>query len=403
MITAHYSKKIRSIEDLVTLSGHKKKILTLFSGGLDSTYILKILSQLDFEVIALSVDTGEENIDLDNLEKTTNLFNAKLIIVDAKERFISEAIIPAIQSQAKYLNMFPISSSLSRPIIAAYAIEIAREEGVDIIIHTANQSQNSLRRLNGAIEDLGYEGYYGSPYEYSAITREEKTKLLSDSQLIHFEKRMVSGDSNLWCREFESGILDNPEDFNVPSELYLWSAPQRNICKEEITIHFENGVPKAIDNNELSLEQIIYKLNFLVGSFELGRYCGLEHLDGGEKVLEVREAPAAYILMESYKHLEMAIHDANLLREKIAIEQIWTKEAVEGRWYGSLKIAAQKFIETTAKDITGSIKFVLERNSCFPVSIISKNGKYLTDRDNWEVKVSIARGSRNIVWEKEDA
>lgn len=107
--------------------------------------------------------------------------------------------------------------------------------------------------------------------------------------------------------------------------------------------------------------------------------------------------------MESYKHLEMAIHDANLLREKIAIEQIWTKEAVEGRWYGSLKIAAQKFIETTAKDITGSIKFVLERNSCFPVSIISKNGKYLTDRDNWEVKVSIARGSRNIVWEKEDA
>lgn len=90
-------------------------------------------------------------------------------------------------------------------------MNVARELGCDAIVHTANQSQNSLRRLNGAIGQLGFEGCYGTPYERSVLTRDEKIEALRVLGLTRFQARGISGDANLWCREFESGSLDNPE------------------------------------------------------------------------------------------------------------------------------------------------------------------------------------------------
>jgi argininosuccinate synthase len=202
--------KIRSLDDLEIVSNKVDHVLTLFSGGLDSTYVLDVLQQWNIKVTALAIDLGED-IDFDKLELITQHYGANLIVADCKKEFAERNLTHAIQAQALYLGDYPVSSSLSRPIIAQQAVKIAQELNCGAIIHTANQSQNSLRRLNGAIENSEYKGFYGSPYEYSAITRETKAKQLLNSGLALFQNRNVSGDANLWCREFESGVLDDPE------------------------------------------------------------------------------------------------------------------------------------------------------------------------------------------------
>ena len=339
-------------------------------------------------------------IEKEQLTAITNHYGIDLVVVDARQRFIDNAIVPAIQAQAKYLNMYPVSSSLSRPVIAGYALEYAEKLNCGAIIHTANQSQNSLRRLNGSIKTGGFKGYYGTPYEYSAITRKQKIAVLSLSGLNEFKERNVSGDSNLWCREYESGILDNPENFTVPEDLFEWSvtnkSKQLEHLENQITISFKAGVPTAVNYIPMPLVELISHLNTVIGAYQVGRYAGLEHLDKGEKVLEVREAPAATALMEAYKHLETAVHDAELLREKNILEQIWTHEAVEGKWGSPLHRAAREFIRNTTTKVTGTVTFYLGQGELFPKSIMAADSLYLTDRDAWEIKVSKSRSMREL-------
>ncbi len=378
------TRRIRSFEDLDAMQGQVDHVLTLFSGGLDSSYVLKELSQRKLRITALSVDVGE-GCRVQDLQEIADFFGAELTIVDAREMFAREAVAPAIRAQAKYLGMYPVSSSLSRPILAKVAVRVARELGCDAIVHTANQSQNSLRRLNGAIAQLGYSGCYGTPYERSILTRDEKIEVLKQLGLARFQARGISGDANLWCREFESGSIDNPEGFWVPPSLFEWTrSPASPLKAREIQIDFHAGIPVAIDQQPMDLVPLIAHLNSTVGAYSIGRYSGLEHLEGGEKVLEVREAPAATILMDAYRHIETAVLDAELLREKVALELLWTREAVEGRWFAPLRQCADAFICHASEKVTGSIRYGLRQGGMDVCSIKAHQPLYLTDRDAWE-------------------
>lgn len=391
--------QIRSIDDMQYASEACSKVLTLFSGGLDSSYILHRLQALDCQVIALLVDVGDA-ADRSGLLNITQTLGAKLQIVDYREEFANSAVRQAIRSQAKYLGQYPISSSLSRPIIAKAAVEIAKHSQCGAIIHTANQSQNSLRRLNGAIRDLGYEGYFGSPYEYDAVSRATKQEKLVSLGLHEFEQRQVSGDANLWCREFESGLLDNPETFSVPDNAYLWTDTRAGFSRptdiSPISITFESGEPVSVDGVEMNLVTLIAELNRRVGQYGIGRYEGLEYLEGGSKVLEVREAPAAALLMEAYRHLEMSILPAELLREKHAMEQLWVREAIDGRWFGSVKSSVDAFINEASRKVTGTVRFNLMPGQARLLGVVAKNAQYLIDRDHWEESAARQSAARSL-------
>lgn len=391
-------KKIRSLEDLSLIARNSKRVLTLFSGGLDSTYVLKELAQYaDCDIVALTVDLGD-GVNRDDLAEIAKQFGARSIVIDGQNAFAQDAVLPAIRANARYMSIYPISSSLSRPIISRYAVELAEKLGCDAIVHTANQSQNSLRRLNGAIRQIGFRGYYGSPYEYSALSREEKIEQLKQVGLNRFQARGTSGDSNLWCREFESGSLDNPEAFWTPESLFEWTAEQTvRSYDNDVRIEFRHGTPVALNDIEMPLVDLIAQLNKKAGSFRIGRYSGLEHLDQGEKVLEVREAPAACMLMDAYRHLETATLDAELLREKLSLEQVWVREAIEGRWYGELRNAVDSFIAQTARHVSGTVSYKLRQGAFDVCAINAVNPLYLTDRDEWEKKVAHMRGRRNLV------
>ncbi|MEE9320510.1 MAG: argininosuccinate synthase-related protein [Granulosicoccus sp.] len=391
--------QIRSIDDMQYASEACSKVLTLFSGGLDSSYVLHRLQALDCQVIALLVDVGD-GADRSGLLKITHTLGARLQIVDCCEEFANSAVLQAIRSQAKYLGQYPISSSLSRPIIAKAAVEIARQNQCGAIIHTANQSQNSLRRLNGAIKDLGYEGYFGSPYEFDAISRAAKQEKLVSLGLHEFEHRHVSGDANLWCREFESGVLDNPEYFSVPDSAYLWTDTRSRLFRQtdvsQICISFESGEPVSIDGIEMNPVSLIAELNNRGGQYGIGRYEGLEYLEGGSKVLEVREAPAAALLMEAYRHLEMSILPAELLREKHAMEQLWVREAIDGRWFGDVKRSVDAFIDEASCKVTGEVRFALMPGQARLLGVVARNASYLIDRDQWEENTAQQSAARSL-------
>ncbi|WP_394143798.1 argininosuccinate synthase-related protein [Vibrio atypicus] len=390
-------KKIRSIEDVQAIANVSKHILTLFSGGLDSSYILEILKNSSAKVTALAVDLGDD-IDESKLKLITDHYGFDLKIIDAQQEFVEHSLVSAIQAQALYLGDYPVSSSLSRPIIVKKAVELAEMLECDAIIHTANQSQNSLRRLNGAIERSGFKGFYGSPYEYSAVSREDKSQELFHSGLVGFKNRSVSGDSNLWCREFESGALDNPECFTVSESLFTWSRwqPEKQLEKNQIKIGFKQGYPVTLNDLPINLLELITFINNHVGAYEIGRFVGFDHLDQDEKVLEVREAPAATLLMKAYKLLETATLPTDVLKAKAMHNQMWTQEAVEGRFGSMMQSSSYAFIAHTAEFVSGSVLFNLTRGTALATSIVADNPRYLCDRDTWEIHVAKERGTRSL-------
>ncbi|MEU1001676.1 argininosuccinate synthase-related protein [Streptomyces tibetensis] len=378
------SPLIRSFSQLDSLDPDLP-VVTLFSGGLDSSYLLLRLRRMGIrEVHAVSVDIGEDESS-SYKRQVAEALGATIHILHRRAEFAEKYVAPAIAAQAVYLGIHPVSSTLSRPLIAHSAVELARTLGAQAVLHTANRSQNTLRRLNGALTLLGYEGVFGSPYDLDPVMRDDKLAELRDAGIDLLAGRIVSGDSNLWCREFESGILDDPELHEVPEEMYTWSRPTALPGDTDtLTVTFEQGRPVALDGEPLPLTGLIDRLNRRVGAYGLGRYSGLEHLDHGEKVLEIREMPAAWLLLSGYRHIESACLDAELIREKRHLEQVWTREALEGRWFGELRLATQVFIEACAARTTGSVTWRLRSGGADTRSITVGAPLYLRDREAWE-------------------
>lgn len=304
--------------------------------------------------------------------------------------------MPALKAQARYLEIFPISSSLTRPLIAKSAVELARTKGAIAVLHTANQSQNSLRRLNTAIQAERFDGFFGSPYEYSALSRIDKSNALARYGLKHYAERKLSCDANIWCREFEAGPLDDPESFSLPEDAFTWSRKKNGLSTCAIELTFIHGELSKIDHHSISFTEAIAYLNEVVGAFGHGRYVGLEHLDEGEKVLEVREAPAASILMQGLRHLETATLSANAIVLKQSLERIWTIEAVEGRWNSDTKAAAEAGISALTERVSGVVRFKLDYQICLPESIRAESPLYISNRDVWEIRKARERSSRSL-------
>jgi argininosuccinate synthase len=152
----------------------------------------------------------------------------------------------------------------------------------------------------------------------------------------------------------------------------------------------------ALNGNIMPPIEIIAQLNEQAGSFGIGRYSGLEHLEQGEKVLEVREAPAATLLMDAYRHLETAAIDYEVLREKFHQEQLWVREAIEGRWFSRLRESADQFIHATAQYVSGTVRYKLRQGAADLCAIQAKAPRYLKDRDTWEKEVAKERSRTTL-------
>lgn len=371
---------IHSLEDLTRIVAPESRPLCLFSGGLDGAYVLHYLSGLGCdEVTALTVDLGGD-VDREAVENICRRLGARSVVVDRRREFAEDFVIPSIAAQSTYLGGHPICASLSRPLMARAACAAAAELGCDLIIHTSDQSQNSLRRFNGALMSLACKGHFGSPFESSSMTRAEKREALYAAGVHTFQDRVYSNDSNFWGREFEYGELDDPENVSVPEFLYRWTKSPPDLPESSLSLTFRGGVPVALDDAEVEFVDLVDRLNARVGAYGLGRYIGLEEIQDGTKVQEVREMPAAYVLLDAYRRLESGCLGAESIREKMHVEQVWVREAVEGRWYDPLRNAADAFISSMARHVTGRVSYRLGPNKLELSSLQAERPLYIRDR-----------------------
>jgi argininosuccinate synthase len=366
-------------------------VVTMFSGGLDSTYLLMRLHHLGFTNIhAVAVDVGEP-IDKDELTKNAAHFGASFTCLDGREKLVEEGVMPAIRAHAMYMGMYPVSSSLSRPVIARLVIDYAKSLNAKLLLHTANLSQNSLPRLNNSIKRYGFAGDFGSPYVRSAISRQQKAEELSAVGLTFLSDRKLSGDENLWCREFESGPLDDPESFTIPEGAYQWTRRNKDCAPQKITLSFKDGNLISVNGNKLPLIEAIALLNVEVGKFGHGRFVGLEPIGTDAKVLEVREAPAASIIMNALRHLEVATLESKALDLKQDLEQKWVREAIAGRWGSTCHTMCDAALASSLVGVSGSVTYNINHSHYLPCSIVAQNPRYIRDRDHWEIKASMSR------------
>ncbi|MCV7170545.1 argininosuccinate synthase [Mycobacterium manitobense] len=386
------NRKIRSFRDIEDLCCPDDTIVTLCGGGLDSAYLLAQLAKLDVHVVALSVDVGDD-FDIGQFSHIADKFDVHITRVDCRREFAEEFVHASMLAGGRYLGQHPISASLSRPLIARVGVELARSVGAKCLLHTANQSQNSLRRLNGAISDLGFDGYYGSPYEFDALSRDfKRLELQENFGISGFANRYLSTDTNLWCREFESGTLDDPEAFQIDENLYEWSVASETASRV-IELRFDAGRLVSVDAEPVTdLVELISNINAKVGRYGIGRFSSLEHLEGGEKVLEVREAPAAALILEAFGQLASATLDVETLRWMRTLGDALIMEAVEGRWFRGLRTALQSFLEVSAHRVSGTVRFTL-RNGGFELEgLKAVSPLYIRDREQWEYhKAAAAR------------
>jgi len=374
---------IRSFTDILQQVKKTDPILLLYSGGLDGTYLIARLKEEGYKNLVAFHANIEGGADTETVVRRAEALDIKLLIPDLTDEFVSDYVLSAIYCHAKYLCGHPLSASLSRPLIAKHAAAIGERLSAGALLHTSNSSQNSLRRFNQSLADLRYKGLFGSPFEQTHVSRLDKLAFLADRNMA-FNLQAYSEDCNIWCREFEYGDYDNVEAIHIPEDAYVWTRKSSNLETENVTIGFSKGLPVSLNGDRLAPVTIILSIRRIAGKYGIGRVTSLEEIATGEKVLEVRETPAAILLMDAYRNLELATIAAGASRVKIGIEQVWVNEASEGRWFGALRNACEQFCHSIASSVSGSVSYLLSENNFQLVSVKSDYPNYISNRDSFE-------------------
>jgi argininosuccinate synthase len=188
----------------------------------------------------------------------------------------------------------------------------------------------------------------------------------------------------LWCREFEDGPLGDPEQFQIPEDAYLWTRYYIDHPPQKISLTFEKGDLVSVDGHDMSLLSAIEMLNREVGKFGHGRFVGFEPISTDDKALEIREAPAAAIILDALRHLEIASLESKTLELKQRLEQKWVQEAIAGHWGGACHTMCAVAIQSALKEVSGSVTYHIDHTRFLPTSIVAQSPRYIRDRDQWE-------------------
>jgi argininosuccinate synthase len=352
-------------------------LLLLYSGGLDGTFLLRRLRELNCEVTALNVRIGDTE-PVSKARAQAEMFGAGFTEVDVTDEFFGEFLPAAIHADACYQGEFPVSSTLTRPLMARAAVRVAAELGCDVIGHTATYMQNSSIRLSGSIAALAPDIGVAAPFLGSDLPRVEKLAALADSG-VTFPEGIHSIDANPWARVIECGSLESPEN-RLDESVFRWTRAVADAPDEpvELSLTFEAGLPVALDGAEISLRALVERLNELGGAHAVGRSSGLEDTPFGVKNHEIREAPAATVIIKAHQVLANAVctRQEHAVRGGIARE--WTNAAVHGGWFGNLGTSLARCLADLDRPLTGTVQLRLHKGNIITLSVTSPNGLYYT-------------------------
>ena len=362
----------------------REKVVLAYSGGLDTTAIIPWLKEnYDYGVVCCCIDCGQGN-ELDGLDERAKLAGAeKLYIEDLTDEFCDHYIVPCVQAHAVYENKYLLGTSMARPAIAKKLVEVARKENAVAICHGATGKGNDQIRFELGIKALAPDLKIIAPW------RNDKWKLQSREDEIEYcrqhgihlpfsEDNSYSRDRNIWHISHEGLELEDPaNEPNYEHLLVLGTTPEKAPDEGEyVTMTFEAGVPKSVNGKEMKVSDIIRTLNALGGKHGIGIVDIVENRVVGMKSRGVYETPGGTILYEAHQQLEELILDRDVYRAKKDMGNLFSQVVYEGKWFSPLREAAQAFIESTQKYVTGEVKFKLYKGNIIKAGTTSPYSLY---------------------------
>ena len=363
-----------------------KKVVLAYSGGLDTSIIIPWLKENydNCEVIAVSGDVGQTT-ELDGLEeKALKTGASKLYIEDLKKDFIEDYIYPTMKAGAVYENKYLLGTSFARPIIAKRIVEIAKKEGTDAICHGCTGKGNDQVRFELAIKAFAPEMTIIAPWRiWNLKSRDEEIDYAEAHNIplkINRETN-YSKDKNLWHLSHEGLDLEDPAnepDYDKICELGVspWKAPNRSTY---VTIHFEKGIPMAIDGKKMSSVKLIEKLNKIGGKNGVGLVDMVENRLVGMKSRGVYETPGGTILYTAHELLESICLDKQTMHFKQHLAIKYGELVYDGLWFTPLREALDAFVDKTQECVTGDVKLRIYKGNVMNAGITSPNSLYSED------------------------
>jgi argininosuccinate synthase len=340
------------------------------------------------DVITVTANVGQPE-DLKEIEaKAKKLGALKHYSIDAKEEFAKDYVFPAIKANALYEGKYPISTSLSRPLIAQKMVEIAEKEGATGLAHGCTGKGNDQVRFDVTLGALAPDLKIIAPVREWNMTREEEIEYAKAKGIpVSNAAKKYSIDQSIWGRSIECGVLEDASK-EPPEDAFEWTvSPEKAPDKPEyVTIQFEAGVPVALNGKKLDPLTLIETLNKTAGKHGIGRIDHIEDRLVGIKSREIYECPAATVIIEAHKDLEKMVLTRHEVLFKQQIDAQWTFLAYAGLWVEPLKEDLDAFINKTQEKVNGEVRVKLYKGGLQIVGRSSPMSLYDKNLVNYNIK-----------------
>ena len=369
----------------------KKKIVLAYSGGLDTSIILKWLQEnYNAEVICYTADIGQE-IDRKKIFKNAKKFGVKNIIIqDLKDTFVKDYVYPMIRGHAVYEGVYLLGTSIARPLIAKDQIRVAKNFNAYAVSHGATGKGNDQVRF-----EIGYH-YFGPKIKTIAPWRIWKLKSRTD--LINYAKNHgipipkdkkgaspFSIDDNLFHTSTEGKVLENPLNSAPEFIFQRTTSPEKAPNKQTfVTINFKKSEPVGINGKKLSPSKLLEKLNQLAGKNGIGRVDLVENRFLGIKSRGIYETPGGTLLMNAHRAIESVTLDKETMHNKDAIMSRYAELIYNGYWYSKERFQLQKIIDHKKNKVNGSVKLKLYKGNITILSRKTKSNEYSIKKVSFE-------------------
>jgi argininosuccinate synthase len=345
-----------------------ERIVLAFSGGLDTSVAIPWLAEkYRAEVVTVTVDLGQGASPEDVRERALAIGAARAHVIDARDEFARDFILPALQAGAMYEGRYPLATALGRPLIAKYLVEIAHIEGTNAVAHGCSGKGNGQVRMDISARALDPDIKVIAPAREWDLTWNDEIDYARERgiPLSTAADSPYSTDANLWGRSIECGELDDP--WIEPTEdIYILTkepteSPDRPAYVE---IAFERGVPVSINGIAMSMVELVSSLDTIAGAHAVGRVDMVENRLVGIKSREIYEAPAAVVLHMAHKELQSFVTPRDLERLTSELGVKYADLVYNGLWYTPTREAIDALVRKVQEKVTGVIRLKLFKGDC---------------------------------------
>ena len=368
-----------------------KKVILAYSGGLDTSVILKWLQEeKNLEVITYTADLGQGDISDDLEEKAKNLGATKVIVEDLTEEFISDYVFPMFRCNTIFEGEYLLGTAIARPLIAKKLVEIGKQEGTNIICHGATGKGNDQIRFEIGAHALNPSIEVIAPWrEWDMVSRTDLMNYCKNHQIpmpaSKAEEPPFSMDENLLHISYEGGVL---EDLNnaPPEDMWLNTKSLENASEksEEITIEFSKGDPVALNGKTLSSAQLFRELNLLGGKHGIGRIDIVESRVTGMKSRGCYETPGGTILLKTRRAMESLCLNGEEIKNKDKLIPDYAALIYEGLWWSNKRVSLQSEIDSVSNKVNGKVSVKLYKGNIISISKESSNSLYNENKVSFE-------------------